>query len=69
MPPFADDTFKCIFLNENARTSPKISLKFVPKVPISNIPELVQILAWRIYASLGFSELRRDEARVTCGVP
>ena len=25
----------------------KISLKFVPKVPINNIPSLVQIMAWR----------------------
>ena len=44
---FADDTFKCIFLNENAWTSLKISLKFVPKVRINNIPALVQIMAWR----------------------
>ena len=44
---FADDTFKRIFLNENVRISIKISLKFVPKVPISNILALVQIMAWR----------------------
>ena len=44
---FADDTFKCIFLNENISISIKISLKFVPKVPINNIPALVQIMAWR----------------------
>ena len=44
---FADDTFKRIFLNENVRISIKISLKFVPKGPINNIPALVQILAWR----------------------
>ena len=44
---FADDTFKHIFLNENARISIKISLKFVPKGPINNIPALVQIMAWR----------------------
>ena len=25
----------------------KISMKFVPKGPISNIPALVQIMAWR----------------------
>ena len=43
---FADDTFKCIFLNENIRISIKISLKLVPKVPINNIPALVQIMAW-----------------------
>ena len=44
---FPDDTFKPIFLNENIRISIKISLKFVPKVPINNIPALVQIMAWR----------------------
>ena len=51
----------------------KISLKFVPKGPINNIPALVQIMAWgrpgdkplseamivyrRIYASPGLNEL------------
>ena len=30
----ADDTFKCIFLNETFRISIEISLKFVPKGPI-----------------------------------
>ena len=43
---FADDTFKCIFWNENVRVSIKISLKFVPKGPINNNPALVQIMAW-----------------------
>ena len=44
---FADDIFKCIFLNENVWTPIKISLKFVPKGPINNIQALVQIMAWR----------------------
>ena len=44
---FPDDIFKCIFLNENAWISIKISLKFVPKCPINKIPALVQIMAWR----------------------
>ena len=44
---FADDTFKYIFLNENLKISAKISLKFVRKGPINNIPALVQIMAWR----------------------
>ena len=44
---FADDIFKCISLNENACISLKISLIFVPKVRINNIPVLVQIMAWR----------------------
>ena len=39
--------FKCIFLNENAWISIKVSLTFVPKGPINNIPALVQIMAWR----------------------
>ena len=43
---FADDLFKCIFLNENVRISIKISLKFVPKDPIDNISALVLIMAW-----------------------
>ena len=43
---FADDIFKCIFLNENVWIAIKISLKFVPKGPINNIPALVQITAW-----------------------
>ena len=43
---FADDIFKCIFLNENVLISIKISLKFVPYGPINNIPTLVQIMAW-----------------------
>ena len=44
---FADDTFKCIFLNQNVWISIKISLNFVPRDPINNIPALVQIMAWR----------------------
>ena len=44
---FPDDIFKCIFLNENIQISIKISLKFVPKGQINNIPALVRIMAWR----------------------
>ena len=44
---FPDDIFKCIFLNENEWISLKISLKFVCKGPINNIPASVQIMAWR----------------------
>ena len=40
---FPDDIFKCIYLNENAWIAIKISLKFVPPVPINNIPAMVQI--------------------------
>ena len=67
------DIFKYIFFNENVWILIKISLTFVPKCPISNIPALVQIMAsvqatshylnqwWqvyrRIYASLSLNEL------------
>ena len=43
---FADDIFKCIFLNEDVLISIKISLKFTSKSPINNIPTLAQIMAW-----------------------
>ena len=43
---FPDDTLKWIFLNENVWISVAFSLKFVPKGPINNIPELVQLMAW-----------------------
>ena len=44
---FPDGIFKRIFLNENVWILIKISLKFVPKGLINNIPALVQIMAWR----------------------
>ena len=43
---FADDVFKCNFLNENVWILIKISLKFVPKGPINNIRALVWIMVW-----------------------
>ena len=62
---FPDDIFKCTFWNENVWISIKISLKFVSKCPIGNVPTLVQIMAWtsyslvywRICASLGLNVL------------
>ena len=53
---FTDDIFKCILLNENVWISIKISLKFVPKGPINNIPALVQIMAWRLPGDKPLSE-------------
>ena len=44
---FANDIFKRIFFDENVWISIRISLKFVPKGPINNIPALVKIMAWR----------------------
>ena len=37
------DIFKCIFFNENVWISIQISLKFVPKGPINNIPHWVRL--------------------------
>ena len=42
---FTDDIMKCISLNEIVWMSIKISLKFVPKGAIYNIPALVPIMA------------------------
>ena len=53
---FADDIFKCFFLNENVSIPIKISLKFVPKGPINNNPALVQIMAWRRSSDKPLSE-------------
>ena len=43
---FADDILKCILLNEDARISVNISLKFIPKDLMNYIPALIQIMAW-----------------------
>ena len=53
---FADDHFKCIFLNENIWISIDISLKNVLKGQISNIPALVQIMAWCLLGARPLSE-------------
>ena len=44
---FPVDIFRCIFLNESVWISIKMSLKFVPKGPLNNIPSLFQVIAWR----------------------
>ena len=43
---FSSAFFK-FFFNENIWIPITISMKFVPKGPINNIPALVQIMAWR----------------------
>ena len=43
---FTDDIFKCIFLNENVWILQNISLQFISKVRINNIPAMVQIMVW-----------------------
>ena len=55
-----DAIFKCIFLNENVLIPIEISLKFVPKGPINNIPALVQIMAWRRPGDKPLSEPMMD---------
>ena len=45
-PLFRRRYFRCIFLNENVQISIKISLRFLPKGPIDDIPVLVQVMAW-----------------------
>ena len=54
---FADDIFKRIFLNGNVWIPITISLKYVPKGLIYNIPALVQIMAWRRSGNKPLSEL------------
>ena len=41
---FPNNIFKCLFLKENSWISIRISLKFLPKVPINYKPALVQIM-------------------------
>ena len=53
---FVDDIFKSIFLNENVWILIKISLKFVPKGLINNIPALIQLMAWRRLGEKPLSE-------------
>ena len=43
---FPDDILKWIFLNTNVWIWINISLKFVLRCPINNIPTLVQVMAW-----------------------
>ena len=53
---FVDDIVRCIFVNEKFCVLIKISLKFVPKGPIDNNPELGQIMAWRRIGDRTLSE-------------
>ena len=43
---YANDIFRCIFLNEKFRILVRISLKFVSKGPIDNKWALVRVMAW-----------------------
>ena len=57
---FPDDNLKCNSLNAKVWISIKISLKFVSKGPINNIPVLVQIIAWRRPGDKPLSETMQD---------
>ena len=46
-PPFADDIFKCIFMNKNSCILIQFSLNLVSMGPIDNKAALVQVMAWR----------------------
>ena len=46
-PPFHRPHFQMHFLELNFWILIQISLRFIPKGPINNIPSLVQIMAWR----------------------
>ena len=54
---FADDVFRCIFVNENICIWIQISLKFVPERPFDNKSALVQIMAWCRKGDKSLSEL------------
>ena len=53
---FADDIFKCIFLNETALFFAMISLNFVPKGRINKISALVQMMGWHRQGDKPLSE-------------
>ena len=48
--------FQTIFSNAFSLTKLYVSLKFVPKVRINNIPELVQVMAWHQSVDEALSE-------------
>ena len=52
----SQNIFKCNFWNENAWISLEISLKFIPKDLLKNIPPLVQIMAWCRRCDIPLSE-------------
>ena len=52
----ADNIFKWIFLNESDKILIWISLKFIPRSPIDNKPDLVQVMAWRRTGDKALSE-------------
>ena len=57
---FADDIFNGISLIANVWIPIKISLKYVPRGPINNIPALVRIMVWRRPGDKPLSEPMMD---------
>ena len=55
---FADDVFKCIFLNEKFCILFRISPKFVPEGAIDNKPALVQVMVRRRASNKPLPETR-----------
>ena len=53
---FADDTLRCIFMNEKFCMLIEISFKLVPKGPFDNNPALVQVMAWHRIGNKPLSE-------------
>ena len=53
---FGDDSFKCVFVNENLCVLLGISLEFVPVVSIDNKPALVLVMAWCHISNKALSE-------------
>ena len=47
LPLFHSRHFEIFFFNENVWNDDSNSLNFVAKVPINNIPALMQVMAWR----------------------
>ena len=56
MAAITDNIFKYISVNEKFCILINISLKFVPKGPINNIPALVRVMAWRCVGDKPLSE-------------
>ena len=53
---FADDNFKCIFMNKNVCILIEISLNILPKGPTYNKPALVLMMAWRRVSDMLLSQ-------------
>ena len=53
---FANDIFKCIFVNEKCCILIQIWLKFVPEGPIDNKSTLVQVMECRLFGAKPLSE-------------